>query len=60
MLELALQSITRDAGIEHLLSGQIDGSFEMLREQLLLAMAQGHAFASRTSVSLFAVDTDMA
>jgi LysR family hydrogen peroxide-inducible transcriptional activator len=66
MLELALQSTTRDAEIEDLPSGEIDECFctdpiagntkiatiEMFREQLLLAMGQGHALASRTSVSL--------
>jgi LysR family hydrogen peroxide-inducible transcriptional activator len=66
MLELVLQPITRDEGLEHLLSGQIDGCFctdptagnakiatvEMFRERLLLAMAQGHSLASRASISL--------
>jgi len=66
MLELVLQPITHDEGIEHLLGGQIDGCFcsdpiagnnkvatvEMFRERLLLAMAEGHALASRTSISL--------
>ena len=66
MLELILQPITRDRGMGQLLSGQIDGCFctdptagnakiatvEMFQERLLLAMAQGHALASRTSVSL--------
>lgn len=66
MLELVLQPITRDEGMERLLSGQIDGCFcsdplagntkiatvEMFRERLLLAMARGHALASQTSVSL--------
>lgn len=31
MLELALQPITRDAGIEHLLSGEIDGASATIR-----------------------------
>jgi len=53
-------------GIERLLSGQIDGCFSadpiagntkmvtigMFHERLLLAMAQGRALASQTSVSL--------
>jgi DNA-binding transcriptional LysR family regulator len=66
MLELILQPITRDEGLERLLSGQIDGCFctdptlgntkiatvEMFSERLLLAMAQGYCLASRTSVSL--------
>jgi len=66
MLELVLQPITREEGIERLLSGQIDGCFcsdpiagntkiatvEMFRERLLLAMAQGHTLASQASVSL--------
>lgn len=66
MLELVLQPITREEGIERLLSGRIDGCFssdpiagntkiatvEMFRERLLLAMAQGHALASQTSVSI--------
>ena len=66
MLELVLQPITRDEGMERLLGGQIDGCFctdptagtnkvatvEMFRERLLLAMAQGHSLASRGSVSL--------
>jgi LysR family hydrogen peroxide-inducible transcriptional activator len=66
MLELVLQPITREEGIERLLSGQIDGCFstdpiagnteiatvEMFRERLLLTMAQEHALASQTSVSL--------
>jgi LysR family hydrogen peroxide-inducible transcriptional activator len=66
MLELVLQPITREEGIERLLSGQIDGCFcsdpiagntkiatvEMFRERLLLAMAQGHTLASQTSVSI--------
>ena len=66
MLELVLRPITRDEGIEHVLCGQIDGRFSadpivgntkiatvgMLPEQLLPAMAQGHALASRNSVSL--------
>jgi LysR family hydrogen peroxide-inducible transcriptional activator len=66
MLELVLQPVTRDQGMELLLNGQIDGCFctdptagnakistvEMFRERLLLAMAQGHALASKPSVSL--------
>lgn len=66
MLELVLQPITRDQGMELLLSGQIDGCFctdpaagnskiatvEMFRERLLLAMAQGHSLANKASVSL--------
>lgn len=66
MLELVLQPITRDEGMERLLGGQIDGCFctdsavrngkidtiEMFRERLLLAMAQGHSLASQNSVSL--------
>jgi LysR family transcriptional regulator, hydrogen peroxide-inducible genes activator len=66
MLELVLQPITRDEGIERLLSGQIDGCFstdpiagspkiaiiEIFCERLLLAMAQGHTLASQTSVSI--------
>ncbi|GGE48304.1 LysR family transcriptional regulator [Agaricicola taiwanensis] len=66
MLELVLQPISRDEGMERLLSGQIDGCFctdptagnakiatvEMFRERLLLAMAQGHSLASQGSVSL--------
>jgi hypothetical protein len=66
MLEQVLQPITREEGIERLLSGQIDACFstdpiagntkiatvEMFRERLLLTMAQGHALASQTSVSL--------
>lgn len=66
MLELVLQPITRDDGLERLLGGQIDGCFctdptarsskiatvEMFRERLLLAMAQGHNLASQESVSL--------
>lgn len=66
MLELVLQPITRDRGMEMLLSGQIDGCFctdpaagnnkiatvEMFSERLLLAMAQGHTLANRDSVSL--------
>lgn len=66
MLELVLQPITRDEGMERLLSGQIDGCFctdpiagnakiataEMFSERLLLAMAQGHSLANRASVSL--------
>jgi len=66
MLELVLQPITRDEGMERLLSGQIDGCFctdptagntkiatvKMFGERLLLAMAQGHRLASQASVSL--------
>ena len=66
MLELVLQPITRDEGMERLLGGQIDGCFctdppagsskiatvELFRERLLLAMAQGHNLASQGSVSL--------
>jgi len=66
MLELVLQPIARDEGVERLLSGQIDGCFctdpmagnnkiataEMFRERLLLAMAQSHPLASRNTVSL--------
>jgi DNA-binding transcriptional LysR family regulator len=66
MLELIVQPITRDEGMERLLSGQIDGCFctdptvgnskiamvEIYRERLLLAMAQGHSLASQRSVSL--------
>ena len=66
MLELVFQPITRDEGIERLLSGQIDGCFStdpiagstkiatvvMFRERLLLAMAQEHTLASQTSVSI--------
>jgi DNA-binding transcriptional LysR family regulator len=66
MLELILRPITRDEGLERLLSGQIDGCFctdptagnakiatvEMFRERLLLAMAQGHSLANQDSVSL--------
>lgn len=66
MLELVLQPITRDQGMELLLAGQIDGCFctdptagnskiatvDMFRERLLLAMAQGCSLASHASVSL--------
>lgn len=66
MLELVLQPITRDEGMECLLSGRIDGCFctdpiagntkidtvEMFSERLLLAMAQGHSLANQASVSL--------
>lgn len=66
MLELVLQPITRDQGMEFLLGGQIDGCFctdpaagntkiatvEMFSERLLLAMAHGHSLASKASVSL--------
>ena len=66
MLELVLQPLTRDEGLERLLNGQIDGCFctdpvagnnkiaivEMFSERLLLAMAQGHSLANQDSVSL--------
>ena len=66
MLELVFRPITRDEGLERLLSGQIDGCFctdpvagndkiatvEMLSERLLVAMAQRHPLANRASVSL--------
>jgi DNA-binding transcriptional LysR family regulator len=66
MLELIIQPITRDEGLERLLGGQIDGCFctdptigntkiatvEMFSERLLLAMAQGHPLANQASVSL--------
>ncbi len=66
MLELVLQPITRDEGMELLLSGQIDGclctdpiagnakiaTVEIFHERLLLAMALGHTLASEASVSL--------
>ena len=66
MLELVLQPVAHDEGMERLLGGQIDGCFcsdpvagnnklatvEMFRERLLLAMAQGHPLASHASVSL--------
>lgn len=66
MLELVLQPITRDEGLERLLGGQIDGCFctdpmavnnkiatiKMFSERLLLAMAQGHGLANQASVSL--------
>jgi DNA-binding transcriptional LysR family regulator len=66
MLELVLQPITRDQGMELLLSGRIDGCFctdpaagnskiatvEMFRERLLLAMARDHSLANKSSVSL--------
>jgi DNA-binding transcriptional LysR family regulator len=66
LLEMVLQPITHNEGIEYLLSGQMDGCFcsdplagntkvatvEMFRERLLLAMAQGHTLASQTSISL--------
>lgn len=66
MLELVLQPIAHDQGMERLLSGRIDGCFctdpmagnakiatvEMFGERLLLAMAQGHALADKASVSL--------
>jgi LysR family hydrogen peroxide-inducible transcriptional activator len=66
MLELVLQPITHDEGMELLLSGQIDGCFctdpivgnakiatvKIFHERLLLAMALGHTLASKASVSL--------
>jgi DNA-binding transcriptional LysR family regulator len=66
MLELILQPVTRDEGMERLLSGQIDGCFctdpiagntkiatvAMFSERLLLAMAQEHSLANQASVSL--------
>jgi DNA-binding transcriptional LysR family regulator len=66
LLEMVLQPITHNEGIEYLLSGQMDGCFcsdplagntkvatvEMFRERLLLAMAQGHTLASQASISL--------
>lgn len=66
MLELVLQPIAHDQGMERLLSGRIDGCFctdpmagnakiatvDMFGERLLLAMAQGHALADKASVSL--------
>lgn len=66
MLEMVLQPITHNEGIERLLSGQMDGCFcsdpisgntkvatvEIFRERLLLAMAQGHTLANHASVSL--------
>lgn len=66
MLELVFQPVTREEGIERLLSGQIDGCFStdpvggntkiatvtMFRERLLLAMARGHTLASQPSVSI--------
>lgn len=66
MLELILEPIPGDGGVERLLSGQIDGCFcsdpiagnikistvEMFRERLLLAMAQGHDLAGQSQVSL--------
>jgi DNA-binding transcriptional LysR family regulator len=66
MLELVLQPMARDEGTDLLLAGQIDGCFcsdppagntkiatlEMFRERLLLAMAQGHALASKALISL--------
>ena len=66
MLEMVLQPITHNEGIERLLSGQMDGCFcsdpiagntkvatvEIFRERLLLAMAQGHTLANQASVSL--------
>jgi LysR family transcriptional regulator, hydrogen peroxide-inducible genes activator len=66
MLELVLQPITRDEGMELLLRGKIDGCFctdpiagnakiatvEIFHERLLLAMALGHPLASKASVSL--------
>ncbi|KXF74783.1 LysR family transcriptional regulator [Paramesorhizobium deserti] len=66
MLELVLQPVARDEGMERLLLGQIDGCFctdptarntkiatvQMFHERLLLAMAQDHTLASQASVSL--------
>lgn len=66
MLEMVLQPITHNEGIERLLGGQMDGCFcsdpiagntkvatvEIFRERLLLAMAQGHTLANQASVSL--------
>lgn len=66
MLEMVLQPITHNEGIERLLSGQMDGCFcsdpiagntkvatvEIFRERLLLAMARGHTLANHASVSL--------
>lgn len=66
MLELILEPIAGDEGVERLLSGQIDGCFcsdpiagnikistvEMFRERLLLAMAQEHDLADQSQVSL--------
>lgn len=67
MLELILQPITRDEGLERLLGGQLDGCFctdpiagentkiatvEMFEERLLLAMEHGHDLANQGSVSL--------
>jgi LysR family transcriptional regulator, hydrogen peroxide-inducible genes activator len=66
VLELILQPITRDEGMERLLSGQIDGCFctdpiagntkiatvKIFHERLLLAMAHGHSLANQASVSL--------
>ena len=66
MLELVLQPITCDEGMDRVLSGQIDGCFssdpiagnakiatvEMFHERLLLAMAERHTLASQASVSL--------
>jgi DNA-binding transcriptional LysR family regulator len=66
MLEMVLQPITHNEGLDYLLSGRMDGCFcsdpiagntkvatvEIFRERLLLAMAQGHTLASQTSVSL--------
>ncbi|HVJ00167.1 MAG TPA: LysR family transcriptional regulator [Sphingomonas sp.] len=66
MLELVLQPLDRSEGIDLLLAGRIDGCFcsdppidstkiatvEMFRERLLLAMAQGHALASKALISL--------
>jgi len=66
MLELVLQPITHDEGMELLLRGKIDGCFctdpiagnakiatvEIFHERLLLAMALGHPLASKASVSL--------
>jgi len=66
MLELVFHPITRDEGLERLLSGQIDGCFctdplvannkiatvELFNERLLLAMARDHDLANRAAVSL--------
>lgn len=66
MLELVLEPIAHNEGLERLLGGQIDGCFcsdpltgnpkistvELFHERLLLAMARGHALASRAAISL--------
>ncbi len=66
MLELIVRPVTREEGLERLLSGQLDGCFctdptganskiatvDMFNERLLLAMAQAHALATQPSVSL--------